>query len=63
MQIVDTSNKNLITPDLGEVPAKYNDCGAKAKTELESRGWTVDDAGPEAGADAARCANWSPSPP
>ncbi len=58
-QIVDTSSSEKAVI-LGGGRAKYNDCGAKARAELVRRGWTITDAGPEAGADEAKC---SPSPP
>ncbi len=64
MRIVDTStSQDPIT--LGGGPAKYNDCGAKARAILTTapRSWDITDAGPEAGADAANCTEWSPSPP
>ncbi len=61
MRIVDTSNKNSIT--LGGGPAKYNDCGAKARAILTTapRGWDITDRGPQdGGANAANCTEWDP---
>ncbi len=58
MQIVDTSSERSVP--LGAHFIKHNNCVAKAKAELESRGWIVIDAGPEAGANAANCTEWDP---